>query len=306
MSIGTFGDPVFWWLNSQWIQVGVSSYCSASGQASVFTSLANYSSWIQSILISGIAQVSRTYQCDKRAACGCGQNDVNITVTGVVGSDDAVEHSWSMIVSIQHDSDHWCAGSILSESFILTSATCVNYFSNNHIMNVVAGTDRISQPATIRRLVDKTHIHPNYSASEGGLHNIAIIHVDHPLPPNSASFMYSNTCVPIQNDLYPRPNSSLVVIGWDEFFGGESESGALQQMSVRSINTKDDACSSFTNDTYQFCVRAANDDIYRTTSSLCKRKNNCHRKLEVIAFFYRRDGCTGTDVYEQSLGASNK
>ena len=150
LGIGTYGDPVFRWSNSQWTQVGVASYCSSSGRASIFTSLTNYTGWIRSVLFSGITQVSRTYQCDRRATCGCGQNDVNITISGVVDSDDAVLYSWPMIVSIEFYDRHMCAGSILSESFILTSASCADYLSNDSSIRIIAGIQRLSDTAKIR------------------------------------------------------------------------------------------------------------------------------------------------------------
>lgn len=222
-------------------------------------------------MISTITQVSRTYQCDKKAACGCGQNNVNITVSGVVDSDDAVERSWPMIVSIQFYDFHTCAGSILSESFILTSVSCTTYLSNDSI-NIMAGIHNLSDTVAIRRNVYKIHLHPNYTRYQNHLHDIAIIHLSEPIPLNASPWKYSKTCIPVQRYIYPEPYSLLAVIGWNGLLAEGKQSNTLQQMSVQSLISTDTSCPYDIDDTYQFCVKPANNKTFRKISSLCRGK----------------------------------
>ena len=275
LSIGAFGDPVFQWKDSKWIQVGLTSYCSMSGGLGVFTNLANYSNWIQSTLISAVAQTSNIYRCDKKASCGCSQSDVNITISGVIGSDNAIEHSWPMIVSIQFFDLHWCAGSILSDSFILTSVSCANHFSSSsESIKIIAGINKLSETLAVHRQADQIYLHPNYSSSANHLHDIAIIRLDQPLPLDAIPSRYSKTCVPIESDFYPKPNSLLAIVGWNGAISGDEKSDVVQQMSVRSIDIGHRSCSHFTDDTYQFCVKPANNDRFIEISSLCKSKDH--------------------------------
>jgi len=78
---------------------------------------------------STIEKSSNIYQCDKKAPCGCGQTDVNLTISGIIGGEAAIKNSWPMIVSLQYNDQHICGGTILSDSFVLTSATCLTYLN---------------------------------------------------------------------------------------------------------------------------------------------------------------------------------
>lgn len=275
-NIGSFGDPIFQWINSQWIQIGLASYCSTSNGPGIFTHLTNYSNWIKSTLISSIAQSSKSYQCDREASCGCGQTDVNITTSGVTGSENAVEHSWPMIVSIQFTGIHWCGGSILSESFILTSWTCVGDLPGSvNDLTIVAGIYNISETVTIRRQVDQIYLHPKYTRALPELHDVAILHLDQPLPLVNTSSIFSQTCIPLESDIFPKGNSLLVEIAWNNIHTGENKSAILQQMSIELIDNEDISCSyMIDNHTYQFCVRSLNTERYIEILDLCESKKH--------------------------------
>ena len=118
MNLGDFGDPIFQWTNSSWVQIGLASYCRTSDNRGVFTQLATYNSWIESISNRDNIKSVKTYQCDKKAPCGCGQTDVRLTVSGIFDSESTVEHSWPMVVSFQFSHISRCVGTILSDSFI--------------------------------------------------------------------------------------------------------------------------------------------------------------------------------------------
>lgn len=284
MNTEVFGDPIFQWTGSYWNQIGLASYCSVSDKIGVFTNLAAYSSWIRSISISNppVIQSSNIYQCDKKAPCGCGQTDVNITVSGVISSDNVVEHSWPMVVSIQFENGHYCTGSILSDSFILTSALCANYFNISAPLTIIAD---IPGTRTVSRQVDKVYIYPNYSRSEPNLHDIAILHLDQPLTLDNK---LSKICVPneskLPTDNYPKPNSLLAVIGYVRIASASGVLYTLQQISATVLDSNHQSCprSKF-NNTYQFCAKPPNNNS-RTIPYLCEGKDKRNKKLLYFIF----------------------
>ena len=203
---------------------------------------------------------------------------MNITVSGVIDSDDAIKHSWPMIVSIQFYNMHRCAGSILSESFILTSASCVPYFSIVDDVKIVAGIYKLSDITGIRRNVSRIHSHPNYTTPMYLSHDIAILHLDQPIPLDMAPWKYARTCMPMENHLLPEPNSLLVVIGWNEDSSENETSDALQQLSVTSFGSEHKSCYQSINDTYQFCVKPVTNSRLTRITSLCRSKSYYQEK----------------------------
>lgn len=272
--IGSFGDPIFQWddKRNQWIQIGLASHCAMNGRLGVVTNLTEYVDWIRSTLIASILKISQTYQCDRRASCGCSQSDVNITTFGVVQSDAAVEHSWSMTVSIQWFGDNQCTGSILSDSFILTAATCIlNFVETWNYTIVLAGISKLNDTNPINRTVDRVYIHPNHSSETSDIHNLAILRLSHPLPFNSMQTTISKTCVPMENETYPASNLSLVLLGWNRHLMSNKREETLQQMSVTTIDPMSSSCLShrFMDKSHQFCVAAASDSKILDQSDLC-------------------------------------
>ncbi len=275
-----FGDPIFQWSLRNWVQVGLGSYCGMSEKRAIFTNLAAYSGWIKSIVNATIKTSSNIYQCDKKAPCGCGRIDVNLTISGMVGAETAQEYSWPMIVSIQYDGRHRCGGTILSDSFILTSARCVafnRYVDNSYPpnMTILVGVNALLRSVTIRRQIDKTYIHPNFLSSQPGLHDIAIVHLDQPLPLDDLSSTLARTCLPAMSesltDDYLKPNSQLVAIGWGGYIYEDEISQSLQQLSVRTLDHEHALCSNFIdNNTYQFCAEPASSSGSRYVGYLCE------------------------------------
>ncbi|CAF4716590.1 unnamed protein product, partial [Rotaria sp. Silwood2] len=64
------------------------------------------------------------YHCNENATCGCSKSFTLISC--IIGGEAAAQQSWSWAVSIRSNGDHFCGGSILSPSFIITAAHCFN------------------------------------------------------------------------------------------------------------------------------------------------------------------------------------
>ncbi|CAF4850517.1 unnamed protein product, partial [Rotaria sp. Silwood1] len=67
------------------------------------------------------------YSCNSTVACGCSSNAAS--VTRIVGGESAGTSTWGWAVSISISGTSLCGGAILSSSWIITAAHCVNGIS---------------------------------------------------------------------------------------------------------------------------------------------------------------------------------
>ncbi|CAF3904940.1 unnamed protein product [Rotaria sp. Silwood1] len=271
---GDSGSPVFQRENMRWTQVGLTSYCRTSSGHGVFTRLTAYVDWIKSILSSIVIKPAKTYQCDKKAPCGCGQTDVVLTSSRTVGGENTVGYSWPMMVSFEYyDRLHECGGTILSDSWILSAAGCFFRLQTVVNMTIFAGIHNLSQTVKIKRNTDRIYMHPNYSLGYAPLHDIALVHLDQPLPLDNVnmSAIFAKTCVPNENELSSDQYSDLVIVGWGTSRFSASISNTLQQLSVRMVDNNDKFCSStIKNSSYQFCAGFVNDSRGADINLYCR------------------------------------
>jgi secreted trypsin-like serine protease len=218
------------------------------------------------LTITTLCNTSR-YLCDKNAVpCGCGQAPVDINAR-IVNGEDAIPSSWAMIVSLKDGYGygiHSCGGTILSESYILTAAHCVdNLPSDVSSLNftIAAGIHNLSQADQIIRQVDKIIIHPLWDRSTlDKQYDIAILHLAKPLDLETNSSL-TRTCLPPRSNTseevmqYPSNGTNVIAIGWgDTSYGGDAPD-ILQQVTITSIHSRHKICAStMYNPLTQFCA----------------------------------------------------
>jgi hypothetical protein len=273
IELGDSGGPILQWIGDRWEQVGISSYvtygCAAVGFPPVFTRLAYYNDWIESILnedhhTSTAATTSGqtiTYECDmKKVTCGCGIYDVLLTSSTIVGGEEAPLLSWPMIVSLRFNgtNKHSCVGTVLSHSHILTAAHCVENKSPWGI-SVVSGETDFSTGTEAPKIyqVDRIHVHFDY---KDRTNDIAILHLTSPL--NIAEKLFTApTCLPrvdisIDVQQYPLNGTRLAMVGWRIMQENNSITpDMVQQAEVFVIDDNHPMCANLTIDSEkQFCA----------------------------------------------------
>lgn len=281
-SSGDSGGPIFQWIGDRWEQVGIVSSgeegCGRKDYPSIFTRLSYFYDWIQSHILDDNQTISfdnRTvnnrimYQCNSNSGqCGCSRRNVVLssssTTTTLFERDEyAIPFSWSMIVSIRdtNTKQHICSGTILENSYILTTAHCLSNRSAQNLV-ITAGMYYLSESDVITRQVYRIHIHPNYTTySNQYTNDIAILQLLLPLDAYDDKNI-SRTCVFAFNyqgrtDIqYPKNGTRLVITGWNITHTIKSfRSEILQQAEVYAMSGTNSNCSiSSDQDQLQFCV----------------------------------------------------
>jgi secreted trypsin-like serine protease len=202
------------------------------------------------------------YHCNKKnVTCGCGFSDVEITPSRIMTGENAAEASWTMFVSlrISNGTKHICGGTLLSNSFVLTAAHCVNSFSFVEPLDltVVAGITNQTDSARYVRTIRRIYMHPNFTDQNNRfVNNIALLELDYRLLINSNSEL-SKTCVhrrnsSMLNNEYLINGTQLIVIGWGI---NNVELEILQQREAYAIDHDHPICSNLINDVdKQFCT----------------------------------------------------
>ena len=146
------------------------------------------------------------YACASTAQCGC--STTSATVSKIVGGEDAVEGSWGWAVALSYQmSDLTCGGSILSSSWIITAAHCVDGLDASDF-SVSAGSNDL-QNFNQTRTVQRIFAHPYYDPINV-FNDIALLQLSSPL--NMASPGVAKICLPTpSNEMYPPDNSTVCV-----------------------------------------------------------------------------------------------
>jgi secreted trypsin-like serine protease len=198
-----------------------------------------------------------TYECDRIATkCGCSMRDVVVAAiadSSVVAkrtSENIHAGSWSMIVSVHvADREYPCVGTILSDTFVLTTAKCVANVSRLTDITIAAGRYDLSQNATSVHRVDRISIHENYTTS---LHDMALLRLEQPIRVDGSA-LFSRTCLP-RPDAFME-NVTMISVGWTQIRVAENMPNMLQQLPVRSISLPNARCfNSLYLEKYQFCA----------------------------------------------------
>lgn len=192
-------------------------------------------------------------------------NDVE-TMARIINGEDTLPYSWSMLVSIRFNSPfgHECAGTILTESHILTSATCLQIRPDIKPSDVwiVTAIHFAGEKSPTVRQVDAFDLHPQWA---GGLkqftNDIAILHLSVPLN-FSADPYIARTCVPPRKPLInvmdqPRNGTPLLVIGWGlkSLNPNAAFVQTMQQATIQAIHHEYPSCANSLHDPQvQFCA----------------------------------------------------
>ena len=217
----------------------------------------------------------KQYECDGNGLPrGCGPGNV-ATQASVIDGEDAVQHSWPMVVSVRFDcrsngdsTTHCCDGTILSESVILTTSDCVDGLKKDPLLSnvtVAAGRHNRSDWGRWIRQVQSIVRHPTTIHQQWKVkHTIALLHLSTPID-LAGEHSLARTCLSSpsatggsSSSVLSKTIEPLLAVGWDsdDSSSGHPHTANLQQMEVRLLDNGDPACVSSTHDAQeQLCIQ---------------------------------------------------
>jgi len=126
----------------------------------------------------------------------------------IPGGEDAENVPYQ--ISLQFNGEHYCGGTIVDPSTILSSALCLHYFIRHpedlYKLKIVAGEfdfeDEIGREQ--RRDADRVILHPEYGKPTPLVHNIAVVKLKRPLRVSlyvTSIEMYTTDPIPAEGGL---------------------------------------------------------------------------------------------------------
>ncbi|CAF1348642.1 unnamed protein product [Rotaria sp. Silwood1] len=203
--------------------------------------------------------------CNHYASCGC--SNKSRLYSKIVGGQTARIETWSWVVSVRIQNKFRCAGSIISNLWILTAAHCfliVNNFGSN-VFRIKASDITVHVGSNNQygknQLSDVTDIifHPNFNQLNFN-NDIALLKLL--LPLYLTDNILAKICLPnISLNEYPPVDSSLVAVGWGRLWENGPESSTLQQVILKAIDYQNATCYPLIYDQLkQFCAGVENSE----------------------------------------------
>ncbi|XP_049760110.1 brain-specific serine protease 4 [Elephas maximus indicus] len=167
-------------------------------------------------------------------ACGKPQQ-----LNRIVGGEDSADAEWPWVVSIQKNRTHHCAGSLLTNRWVVTAAHCFKGHLNKlSQFSVLLGIWQLGNPGLRSQKVGIAWVqpHPVYSWKEGARADIALVLLEHPI---QFSERILPICLPDSSVHFP-PNSDCWIAGWGSIYDGVPlpHPQALQKLKVPIISSE--------------------------------------------------------------------
>ena len=151
-------------------------------------------------------------------------------VARIVGGYDAASETAPWQVSLQRrNGEHFCGGSLLTPSWVLTAAHCVPGTRPEDVV-VMHGSHSLSAGGS-KRGVSRIIVHENYRNVEAG-DDIALVEVDRPFP-GAATLQPQG---PQLNRVFGPPGACAMVTGWGNMRGRSSYPDWLQAVNVPVVD----------------------------------------------------------------------
>lgn len=196
-----------------------------------------------------------TYTCSANQACGCSLNSA--VLNRIVGGESAGTDTWGWAVSIRSNNGHFCGGSLISPTLVITAAHCVISIRSISSLSINVGSRLLSMIRQQRR-ISSIYLPGNYNPNTF-VNDIAVLRLSSPVDMTDRSV--SLICLPSSNSSeYPPSGTAVVAVGWGTLVSGSrTPSETLQQVTLNAIPASQQACRSMVyNRQIQLCAGVQN------------------------------------------------
>ncbi|XP_066486488.1 LOW QUALITY PROTEIN: serine protease 53, partial [Tiliqua scincoides] len=211
---GDSGGPLVCLENGRWFQAGLMSFSMGCGRfigPIILTEIQAYTEWIQEH-VEGATFAKQTEPrpntTDNYMCIGCGKLKPDTPGAGAEGP-------WPWYVSLRHEGQHVCGGSLVAEDWIVTAAQCFIGKQDTEGWEVLLGEQQVGmdQKWQEKRTLRKIVLHGAYVDMKEG-YDIAMALLSHPVvfndsiraicaPYSTHQFPFGSTCWTRGWSLYP-------------------------------------------------------------------------------------------------------
>ncbi|RZC38483.1 Trypsin and/or DUF1986 domain containing protein, partial [Asbolus verrucosus] len=142
----------------------------------------------------------------------------------IIGGDDVSIERVPYQISLQYNGDHFCGGSIISQTYIVTAAHCT-YEQDPAALSIRAGTAIRGDGGQVIS-VSKVHDHPNFNRFTAD-YDIAVLELETPL---TLGRFVAPIVLPSENQTWPA-GTEVFVSGW----GALSEDAATFPTNLQGV-----------------------------------------------------------------------
>ena len=172
--------------------------------------------------------------------CGETSKSNHSRVRRVIGGQDASRHAWPWTVLIMNHTNTYCSGSIISPTFLITAAHCVDNIDHN-FLNFYVGKHKVNEKDEHEKKVEVLKIHINQKYRRGndtdpGDYDIALVQLKKPIKFTK----YIRPICLAEANMF-KPGHECVLSGWGKTnvtTKGPSTANILQELRLPLVSQK--------------------------------------------------------------------